>query len=84
MTASKSPIAGTAAAALMAIDGPALEPIPGSAYPIRSADHHAAPSEGISCGIGARAPAAGVGEGSPFEPPHVDPSPTPAAGCVVC
>jgi hypothetical protein len=25
-----------------------------SAYPTRSADHHAASSEGISCGIGAR------------------------------
>ena len=54
-----------------------------SAYPIGSADHHAASSEGIACGIGARAPAAGVGEGSPFEPPHFDLSPTPAAGWVV-
>ena len=40
--------------------------------------------EGEACGIGARTPAAGVGEGSPFEPTHFDPSPTPAAGCVVC
>jgi hypothetical protein len=52
---------------------------PAPVFPPRSADHHAASSEGISCGIGARAPAAGVGEGSPFEPPHVDPSPRPTA-----
>ena len=39
------------------------------------------PRKGISCAIGARAPAAGVGEGSPLELSRFDPSPTPAAGC---
>jgi hypothetical protein len=63
-------------------DAPAADE-PAPAYPIGSADHHAASSEGIACGIGARARAAGVGERSPFEPPHFDPSPTPTAGCVV-